>query len=159
MKKMKIAVCATILTLSFITYGAEGDILTRTNGRRVIENGTAVTLTIGDTVIPATLNNDSVAARDLISRLPYTIPLYKYPDDYCAVMQEPLQYDNSERHRGWLAGDIDFVLPARWFVLLFNQNGLETTSTWHINLGTIDGDISKLEDLPNRIEVKIELAE
>jgi chaperonin cofactor prefoldin len=35
--------------------------------KHLIENGTAVTLTVGDTVIPATLNNSKVA-QDLISR-------------------------------------------------------------------------------------------
>ena len=58
---------------------------------RVIENGTAIKLTIGDTVIPATLNN-STSAKELISRLPYTVSLNRFSHDYCGVMKDPNSY-------------------------------------------------------------------
>jgi hypothetical protein len=60
--------------------------------KRMIENSTSVILTVGETVIPATLNN-SKAAQDLISRLPYTITLHRYEYDYCGVLDEPFEYD------------------------------------------------------------------
>ncbi|MDO5537977.1 MAG: cyclophilin-like fold protein, partial [Desulfovibrionaceae bacterium] len=64
---------------------------------RVIENGTPVTLTIGKTVIPATLN-DSRTARALIARLPYTVKLHRYSHDYCGVMEDPLPYNEADVH-------------------------------------------------------------
>ncbi|MBO1510317.1 cyclophilin-like fold protein [Metabacillus bambusae] len=68
--------------------------------KHVNETGTAVTLTVGDTVIPATLNN-SKAAQDLISRLPYTITLNRYEYDYCGVMDDRFEYDEKDKHNGW----------------------------------------------------------
>jgi hypothetical protein len=60
--------------------------------KRVIENSTSVILTVGETVIPATLNNTK-ATQDLISKLPYTITLHHYEYDYCGVMDEQFEYD------------------------------------------------------------------
>lgn len=77
---------------------------------RVIKDGTPITITIGDTVIPATLNN-SKSAKALLARLPFRMNLHKYAHDYCGVMSEPLSYDEADVHNGWMNGDIDF---ARW---------------------------------------------
>lgn len=132
------------------------DILTRSDDRRVIKNGAAITLTIGDTVIPATLN-DSASSQGLISRLPYTISLQKYAHDFCAVMSDPLAYDEADQHDGWMNGDIDFVPGTNYFALLFNAS--KTANSPHVNLGKMDASLSFFDEMEGRVEVLIELAE
>ena len=68
---------------------------------------TVITITVGDTVIPATLNN-SVSALDLISRLPLTVSMTRGPVDYYSYLDDPFDYVESDVHSGWHDGDIGF---------------------------------------------------
>jgi len=123
---------------------------------RKIENGTPITLTIGDTVIPATLNN-SKSAKELISRLPYTVNLHRYSHDYCGVMADPLPYDEADVHNGWLNGDIDFARDGNYFTILFEDEENSQQFGHQITMGKIDGPLSVIKNLGRDIEVKIEL--
>lgn len=124
---------------------------------RKIENGTPITLTIGDTVIPATLNN-SRSAKELISRLPYTVSLHRYSHDYCGVMDDPLSYDEADVHNGWMNGDIDFARDGNYFTILFEDEENSQQYGHQITMGKIDGPLSAVKNLGRDIEVKIELA-
>jgi hypothetical protein len=124
--------------------------------RKPYENPTKVTLTVGDTVIPATLN-DSVSARDLISRLPYTITLQRYSHDYCASMPDPLKYDRADVHAGWLDGDIDFALTANYFTILFEDEATSSQFDDQVNIGRIEGPLSQIRDLPQEIKLTVAL--
>jgi hypothetical protein len=124
---------------------------------RVIENGTAITLTIGDTVIPATLNN-STSSKELISRLPYTVHVSKYAHDYCGVMKEPLKYDEADVHNGWMNGDIDFARDANYFTILYEDEETSKQFGDQINLGKIDNDLSVIKGLGSSIDILIQLA-
>lgn len=124
---------------------------------RNIENGTPITLTIGDTVIPATLNN-SRSAKELISRLPYTVKLHRYSHDYCGVMDNPLSYDEADVHNGWLNGDIDFARDGNYFTILFEDEENSQQYGHQITMGKIDGPLSAVKKLGRDIEVRIELA-
>lgn len=125
---------------------------------RKIENGTAVTLTIGNTVIPATLN-DSVSAKELIFRLPYTVRLHHYAHDYCGVMSDPLKYDPKDVHYGWLNGDIDFATDANYFTILYEDQAISKVYGYQVNMGKVDGDLSVFKNsLGDDIDVRIALA-
>lgn len=124
---------------------------------RTIENGTPITLTIGDTVIPATLNN-SRSAKELISRLPCTVSLHRYSHDYCGVMDNPLPYDEADVHNGWLNGDIDFARDGNYFTILFEDEENSQQYGHQITMGKIDGPLSAVKHLGRDIEVRIELA-
>ena len=124
---------------------------------RIIENGTPITLTIGDTVIPATLNN-SRSAKELISRLPYTVKLHRYSHDYFGVMDNPLSYDEADVHNGWLNGDIDFARDGNYFTILFEDEENSQQYGHQITMGKIDGPLSAVKNLGRDIEVRIELA-
>lgn len=124
--------------------------------RKPYANPTKVTLTVGDKVIPATLN-DSVSARDLISRLPYTITLQRYSHDYCASMEDPLKYDPKDVHAGWLDGDIDFALTANYFTILFEDEEKSSQFDDQINIGRIEGPLSQIRDLPQSIKLTVAL--
>lgn len=126
--------------------------------KRVIENGTAITITVGDVVLPATLNN-SRASQELISRLPYTIKLHRYAHDYCGVMSNPLPYNEADVHNGWLDGDIDFARDANYFTILFEDGDNSQKYGHQITLGKLDGDLNAIKALGSNIELLIELAQ
>ncbi|MHB9291696.1 hypothetical protein Holit_00777 [Hollandina sp. SP2] len=121
-------------------------------------NGTAITLTIGRLVIPAVLN-DTVTARDLISRLPYTVRLHKYAHDFCAVMPNPLRYDPKDIQNGWRNGDIHFATDSNYFVLFFAGEDVSQRYGYQIHIGKMNVDAEVLRNLNDRdIDVRIELA-
>jgi hypothetical protein len=121
-------------------------------------SGTAVTLTIGRLVIPAVLN-DTVTARDLISRLPYTVRLHKYTQDFCGVMPNPLRYDPKDIQNGWRNGDIHFATDGNYFVLFFADEDISQRYGYQIHIGKMNVDAEVLRNLNDRdIDVRIELA-
>lgn len=155
MKKVCLGI-ATFLLGTIVTLSANAQ-ETEEYATRKIENGTPITLTIGDTVIPATLNN-SKSAKELISRLPYTVNLHRYSHDYCGVMADPLPYDEADVHNGWLNGDIDFARDGNYFTILFEDEENSQQFGHQITMGKIDGPLSAIKNLGRDIEVKIELA-
>ena len=124
---------------------------------RKIENGTPVTITIGGTVIPATLN-DSKSAKALIARLPFTMTLHKYAHDYCGVMDDPLPYDEADAHYGWLDGDIDFARDGNYFTILYEDEDKSSQYGNQINLGKIDGPLSAIKEMGSDITITVRLA-
>lgn len=124
---------------------------------RKIDNVTAVTLTIGDTVIPATLNN-STSSKELISRMPCTVHLNRYTHDYCGVMKNPLKYDEKDVHNGWLNGDIDFATDGNYFTILFADEEKSKIYGNQVNMGKVDCDLSVIKGLGSAIDVRIDLA-
>jgi len=121
-----------------------------------IKDGTAVILTVGNTAIPATLNNNKTA-HDLISRLPYTITLQRYENDYCGIITDPFVYDKNDAHNGWKNGDID--LAGNHFSILFDGEEDSGSYSNMITLGRIDGDLSAIRSLGNTIKLTVSLAE
>lgn len=124
---------------------------------RTVENGTAITLKIGNTVIPATLNN-STSSKELLSRLPYTVHLNRFSHDYCGVMEDPLKYDEKDVHYGWMNGDIDFARDGNYFTILFEDEEKSKIYGHQVNLGKVDCDLSVIKGLGSSIDVLIELA-
>lgn len=122
-----------------------------------VENGTAVTLTIGTTVIPAVLN-DTTTARDLLARLPYTISLHHYTHDFCGVMAEPLKYDPADVQHGWKNGDIHFATDGDYFVLFFADEEISKQYGHQVHIGKMDVDLDKLRNLGRDIRVTVALA-
>jgi len=125
---------------------------------RKIEGGTPITLTIGNTVIPATLN-DGKASKDLLSRLPYTVKLRHFTHDYCGVMKEPLSYDEKDVHNGWMNGDIDFATDGNYFTILCSPlvlfyNTYSNSYGGYVKLGYIE-DISGLKEALGKENVQV----
>lgn len=125
---------------------------------RKIENGTKVNLIVGDTVIPATLN-DSKSAKELISRLPVTQEMSHFTHDYCGVMKEPLSYDKSDVHNGWMNGDIDFATDGNYFTILYKDEDSSNQFGYQVNMGVIDAPLSVMDTLDSHISMRIELAD
>ena len=126
-------------------------------GAQNMDRGTSVKLIVGSTEITATLN-DTVSARDLISKLPYTVRVSRASVDYCGVLPEPLKSDKSEAGRGWKNGDISYIPGADWiaFFLGGEEQSASDENPQHI-IGKVD-DLSELQSWPRgSIEVRIEL--
>jgi hypothetical protein len=158
-RRITISITVIFLTVSggTVMYGQS-----RTNGNCEegisSERETAITLTIGNTVIPAVLNN-TVSARDLISRLPYTVKLTRYSHDYCGVMSNPLKFDQKDVRSGWCNGDIHFATDGPYVVLFFGDEENSKQFGHQIHIGHINADAKVLENLRNRtIDVLIQVA-
>nr|WP_320049188.1 cyclophilin-like fold protein [uncultured Desulfuromonas sp.] len=115
----------------------------------------AITLTVGTTVIPAFLN-ESRSARELVSRLPYTVQLHKYEHDYCGVMQEPLPYNDTDLRHGWSNGDIAFAADGGYFAILYKDEEISQQFGNLVTLGKINAPLRVMDTLDDAISVTIE---
>jgi hypothetical protein len=122
---------------------------------REIKNGTKINMHFGSTVIPGILN-DSEPARELISRLPYTVHASRYEFDVCGVMHEPLSFGDEDLVPGWKNGDIDFTTQGDYFTILFDNE--EYCYGEFVNLGVIDCEPSTMDSLNGSFDILIELA-
>lgn len=120
------------------------------------ENSTKVKLIIGDTVIPATLN-DSTSSKALVAKLPYTVHVQRYEHDYCGVM-DALPYDEADVHSGWKNGDIAFVLAGNYFAILYKDEEISMQFDGMVTLGALDTDPSVMDTLDSGISIVIESA-
>ncbi len=107
-----------------------------------------IKITEGNTVIPAVLN-DTAAAKDFETRLPFTVLGTDSGIDYCCVAQEG-KSKPEERQRGWKNGDIN--LSNGWFAILY---GGEEESMAYEDLMIIghieEADLPLVHKLPDRV--------
>lgn len=140
---------------------AENAIVQRKNPKiatRILDNGTKIKMYFGNIVIPATLN-DSDTAKALIEMLPYTVHMSSYSHDFCGVMPDELPYNEDEVHYGWLNGDIDYAIDAPYFTILHSDEENSEQYGYQVNIGVMDCELSRLNDLSGSYDVLIELAE
>lgn len=123
---------------------------------RVVEEGARVRLVVGETVIPAVLN-DSTSSKALIARLPYTVQLQRYPHDYCGVMEEPLPYDKQDLKSGWLNGDIAFAVSGNYFTILYRDEEISGQFDGIVNMGVLRAPLSVMDTLDETVSMRIEL--
>lgn len=134
---------------------AAGEGTTR-EGDTTMSAETKVKLIVGETVIPAILN-DSTPARALLTKLPYTVNLTRYEHDYCGVMSEPLPYDKAELRSGWKNGDIAFAVSGSYFAILYKDEEISQQFDGMVTMGALQGDPAIMDSLDGSIAVRIEL--
>lgn len=124
-----------------------------TTGMAEQEETMNITLTIGDLVIPATLR-DNAAARDLLSRLPYTVTVSRGSVDFCGEIGDPLHYESGDFQKGWEYGDFMWMPEGNWFVIF--TDGIETygQGDW-IVLGHMDNAWQALKEMSGTIQIRI----
>ena len=121
------------------------------------EERTAVTLTVGETVLEGYLNSNRTA-RDLISRLPVTLNLNRGSHDYCGGISPALVYDDGDVQNGWNNGDIAFWTAGNDFVI-FHSDEEHSSSTGNIvNIGAVTSDINTVRSFGDNINVTVSLA-
>lgn len=117
-------------------------------------NKTNVTLTIGSTTIPAVLN-DTVAAKEFIKRLPFTVTASKGQYDFCGLAGS-LKYDEAETQAGWKNGDIGYA--KGWFALFHSGEEQSESYTSEMIIGHVDDSyLETIRNMPNSIEITVEL--
>lgn len=119
------------------------------------QKGTKVKLIVGETVIPAILN-ESTPAQALLDKLPYTVRLQRYEHDYCGVMKEALPYDSSELQSGWTNGDIAYAVSGDYFAILYKDEEISQDFDGMVTMGALEGDPGIMETLDGSIAVRIE---
>lgn len=121
------------------------------------EERTAVTLTVGETVLDGYLNGNRTA-RDLISRLPVTLNLNRGSHDYCGSISPALAYDEDDVQNGWKNGDLAFWTAGNDFVI-FHSDEENSSSTGNIvNIGAVTSDINVVRSLGDNINMTVALA-
>ena len=118
---------------------------------------TKITLTIGDTVIPAVLN-DTDPARDLIEKLPVTVSLNRGPVDYCGGI-DPIKYEEDDVQEGYRSGDLAYWIPGQDFVIFLETEEASPGTPGLVMLGQISTDIEDVLELDRSIKVTIALDE
>lgn len=118
---------------------------------------TPITLTIGDTVLDAYLN-DSAPAQSLIAQLPLTVSLNDSDNDFCGDNID-IEYTESDVTSGYQNGDLAFWTPANNFVIFVSgeENSVGTGNL--VKLGRITSSQEMLDTLEGSIEVTIALNE
>lgn len=117
---------------------------------------TPILLLAENVQIPATLN-DTVAAEDFKSRLPFIVSGHRSPLDYCCVAQAG-KYDEQQTQSGWKNGDIS--LAGGWFAVLFD--GEEISHIYHdmMIIAHIDAKhLPLVKDLPDEVTFVVDLAQ
>ncbi len=118
-------------------------------------NAARLVITSGDVTVKAKLN-ETMAARDLMNRLPMTVTGFDSGVDYCCVCRDSV-LDESEMQDGWKNGDIN--LSGGWFAILYG--GEEQSASYHqmIVAHLSEEDNCLIQTLPNQADFRLSLEE
>jgi hypothetical protein len=118
--------------------------------------GTAVALTIGDAIIPATLN-DTATAQAFIEQLPFTASASKMQCGFCGAVAS-LPCDDAERQAGWKNGDTGY--SNGWFALFHSGEDESSSYTGEMIIGHInDSCLDAVRALRGNVKITVTLAE
>ncbi len=116
---------------------------------------TPITLKVDNFIIPATLN-DTVAAKDFKTRLPFVVSGYRSTFDYCCSA-EGGEYDPDEIQSGWKNGDIS--LGGGWFAILFEGEEQSSSYTDMMIIAHIDDEnLHLVKSLPENVTFTVDFA-
>ena len=115
-----------------------------------------IKITAGNTEIPAVLN-DTAAAKDFETRLPFTVSGTDSGIDYCCVAEEGKSIPE-ERQAGWKNGDIN--LAGGWFAILYGGEEESAAYTDMMIIGHIEKeDLPLVQKLPHTVTFTVTLDE
>ena len=116
-----------------------------------------ITITIGDTVVTARLNN-TPAAREFAASLPVTVSMTRMGEhEYYGSLENPLSEEENSLQNGYEVGDLAFWTPGDLFALYFDEPEREPEDL--IIFGHITSDISVFRGMGNPETMYISLAE
>lgn len=166
MKKVLMIALALVLTFSMVACG-QTEVPESTSQSNVSEpttppetepgEQTPITLTIGDTVLDAYLN-DSVPAQSLMAQLPLTVSLNDSGNDFCGDNID-IEYSESDVTSGYQNGDLVFWTPANNFVIFVSGEENSASTGDLVKLGHITSPQEMIDALEGRIDVTIALKE
>ena len=119
------------------------------------EKNIPITLTVGETVITATLNN-SKTSQDFIKTLPRTMNMSRWGDrEYYGKVQNALSTEGNSQN-GFANGDVAYWPPGGSFALFFDKANPNTPSPLII-MGKITSDLKAFDQLGEAVEMKIKV--
>lgn len=170
MKKVLIIALAFVLTFSITACGqtetpestVESNVSETTFAPEIepeTESGeqTPITLTIGETVLDAYLN-DSDPARSLIAQLPLTVSLNDSGNDFCGDHID-IEYSESDVTSGYQNGDLVFWPTANNFVIFVDGEEDSANTGNLVKLGRVTSPQEMLDVLEGQIDVTVALKE
>lgn len=170
MKKVLIIALAFVLTFSITACGqtetpestVESNVSETTSVPEIepeTESGeqTPITLTIGETVLDAYLN-DSDPARSLIAQLPLTVSLNDSGNDFCGDHID-IEYSESDVTSGYQNGDLVFWPTANNFVIFVDGEEDSANTGNLVKLGRVTSPQEMLDVLEGQIDVTAALKE
>lgn len=118
-----------------------------------------ISLSFGETKVTAELN-DTDTARAFASHLPTTIHVNGTGADFCGRMPFSLPYEESQVHRGWTNGDVNYNPGGGWFAVLYD--GEENSKVYgdQVIMGRLaQEDLDRVRTLTGSFDLLIEKAE
>jgi hypothetical protein len=126
-----------------------------TDAQAPAAGSTPITLTAGDIVITATLN-DTQVSQDFIATLPVTLPWFRNSGiEYITELPAPLTEDGPF-YTDVQPGDLVYYNPMDSITIIYEETSSVPTLTY---MGEITSDLSVFRDLPDDIEFEIAPAE
>jgi hypothetical protein len=114
---------------------------------------TPITITAGDVVMTAVLN-DTQVSQDFLATLPVTLPWFRnYGIEYITELDAPLSEDGPF-YTDVQPGDIVYYNPLDSITIIYEETSSVPTLT---EMGEITSDLSVFDDLPENVDMTIEL--
>ncbi len=121
------------------------------------EDGTPVILEMNGTEVGAVINT-TLAGREFLKMLPYSVSVSRAADDLCGTVREELPSDPSEGRTSWKIGEIGWF--GGWFTILVDHEEKFSNMPGIPIIGKInDEDMSIVKSFKGRVDIKIRLAE
>lgn len=115
-------------------------------------DGTPITITAGDVVMTATLN-DSQVAQDFAATLPVTLPWFRNAGiEYITELDAPMT-ETGPFYTDVQPGDIVYYNPLDSITIIYEETSSVPTLT---KMGEITSDLSVFENLPDDVDMRIE---
>lgn len=117
---------------------------------------TAITMTFGDTVVTAVLD-DSETSKAFLKRLPLTIDMSRYGDReyYAAISELP---EDGEAIPDYENGDVTYYTNGKSLAIFFGNEENSNQSNL-IRMGKITSDLSVFDSIEENVSVTIEIAD
>ena len=116
-------------------------------------DGTPITITAGDVVMTATLN-DTQVAQDFAATLPVTLPWFRNAGiEYVSELPAPMT-ETGPFYTDVQPGDIVYYNPLDSITIIYEETSSVPTLT---KMGEITSDLSAFDDLPDDVDMLVEL--
>jgi hypothetical protein len=117
------------------------------------DSGTPITITADGQTMTVTLN-DSQVSQDLVERLPVTLPWYRNSDiEYITELEAPLT-ETGPFYTDVQPGDLVYYNPMDSLTIVYDETSSVPTLT---KMGEVTSDLSVFEDLPDNVDMRVEL--
>jgi hypothetical protein len=116
-------------------------------------DGASITITAGDVVMTATLN-DTQVSQDFAATLPVTLPWFRNASiEYITELNAPMT-ETGPFYTDVQPGDIVYYNPLDSITIIYEETSSVPTLT---KMGEITSDLSVFENLPDDVEMRVEL--